>query len=200
MDDKTLEYDERTIVFCLDLDYTPPSRHTIARRLKQFYKEHHETLIADLKKVDFISITTDCWTNRRMKCFVVMSGHYCLPDTYEMKSTILDFATFNKRHSSKEISMYLEAKMKSLGIIDKIVCVTADGARNMTNAIDSINFNGKRFWCMAHRLHLTITNALGLWLKNKAAGDDLDSMDELGIVSIKIFMFYLLAARKEFEG
>lgn len=130
--------------------------------------------------MDSVSITTDSWTNRRMKSFFVITGHYFLPDSYDMKSTILDFATFNKRHSSNEISNYLKSKMKSLGILDKIVGVTADGAKNMTSAIDSIDLAGKRFWCMAHRLHLTITNGLSLWVKVKPEDDDVEPADEAG--------------------
>ena len=84
----------------------------------------------DLKKVDYISITTDCWTNRRMKCFLVITGHYLLPDSYEMKPTILDFATFNQRHSSEEISRHFKKEVKSLGILKKIVGVTSQVTKN----------------------------------------------------------------------
>lgn len=148
--------------------------------MKKLYKDHYETLVSDLKKVDCVSITTDSWTNRRMKSFFVITGHYVLPDSYDMKSTILDFATFNTRHTSNEISKYLKAKLKSLGILDKIVGVTADGAKNMTSAIDGIDLAGKRFWCIAHRLHLTITNGLSLWVKVKQGDDDVESTDEAG--------------------
>ena len=34
--------------------------------------------------------------------------------------------------------------------------------------------NVDRLWCIAHRLHLIVTNALGFWLKTPVAGLDRD--------------------------
>ena len=47
----------------------------------------------------------------------------------------------------------------------------------MVNAVDSLNLDAKRLWCVAHRLHLAVTNAFGFWIKkkedtNNTKGDD----------------------------
>ena len=166
------------ILLFFDSGYTAPSRQTICRRLKHLHIHHYQKLIHDLKQVDYISITTDFWTNRRMQCFLVITGHYFENNSYDLKSTILDFSTFKHQHTSYEISRILKKKLEELGILHKVVRVTADGARNMVKAIDSLDFNAKRFWCIAHRMHLTVTNALSFWVKKKIEDNGFGAEDE----------------------
>lgn len=151
----------------LVIGYVPPNRHMVARRLRNLRQVHKRKLIDDLKLIDNLSITLDFWTNRRMRCFMVVTGHYIPNDSVNMKSTILDFSTFNHQHTSSDIAQVLKSKLQKLGILYKIIRVTCDGARNIINAIDTLGLNAKRIWCLAHRLHLVVTNALGFWIKTK---------------------------------
>ena len=174
-------------VLC-ELGYIAPSRQTVSRRLKRLHVMHRTKLIDVLKRIDHVAITTDFWTNRRIRCFLVITGHYFANGGFDLKSTILDFSTFNKQHTSYEISRILKAKLIELDIAHKVICVTCDGARNMVNAVDNLNLDAKRLWCVAHRLHLTVTNAFGFWIKKKkedsnsttaaAAADDDDEEEE----------------------
>jgi hypothetical protein len=54
--------------------------------------------------------------------------------------------------------------------------VTCNGASNMKKAFDKFT-NIDRIWCLAHRLHLIVTNALGFWLKLPAVGLDEEIID-----------------------
>ncbi|CAF1096355.1 unnamed protein product [Adineta steineri] len=148
-------------------EYTPPSRFTIARHLQRLHLFHRQKLIDELKVIDRISITLDFWSNKQMKSFLVITGHYFESENFNFKSTVLHFSSFKKRHTSVEISRILQMKLNELGILHKVVCVTADGARNMVGAIEDIGLGLKRVWCIAHRLHLTVTNALGFWITKK---------------------------------
>lgn len=146
----------------------------VSRQLKNLYQVHKIKLIDDLKSVDSLSITLDFWTDRRMKCFLDVTGHYIPNDTVEIKSTILDFSIFNHQHTASHIFQVLRFKLQRLGILHKIVRVTCDGAKNMVNAVDGLGSNARRIWCVAHRLHLVVTNALGFWLKKKRNKDESD--------------------------
>jgi hypothetical protein len=162
------------------LGYEPPGRFTVAYRLKRLHVYHQKKLIDDLKPIDHISITMDFWSNRQMRSFLVITGHFFKPDGYHLHSTVLNFSTFDKQHTSVEISRILEAKLKELNILEKVVCVTCDGARNMIRAINDMDLGLKRVWCVAHRLHLMITNAFGFWIKKKDDGEEDTTSEEKG--------------------
>lgn len=144
--------------------YEPPSRYMVTRFLKRLYAFHHKKLIDDLTAIDHISITFDFWSNRQAKSFLVITGHYFGIDSFSLQSKVLNFSTFDKQHKANEISQIVQAKLKELNVLHKVFRVTTDGAKNMVRAIDNIGFGSKRVWCIAHRLHLTITNAFGFWI------------------------------------
>ncbi|CAM4822508.1 unnamed protein product [Rotaria magnacalcarata] len=152
--------------------YDPPTRHTVIRRLKHLHVYHQKKLIEDLKNVHDISITMDLWSNKQMRSFLVITGHYFCENSGGLRSTVLNFSTFDKQHLSSEISRALETKLKELNILQKVTRVTCDGGRNVVSAIDNIHINVKRLWCVAHRLHLTITNGLGFWKVKKEESED----------------------------
>ena len=79
------------------IGYIPPNRHIVARHLKRLRQHHGRKIIDDLKSIDNISITVDFWTNRRMRSFSVITGHYETINSYNVQSTVLDFSTFNHR-------------------------------------------------------------------------------------------------------
>jgi hypothetical protein len=140
----------------------------VARQLQHLYSFHYKKLVDDLAKIEHISITTDFWSNRKMRSFLVITGHYFNVNDFNLQSKVLDFSTFDFQHTANEISTILQTKLIELNIADKVIRVTADGAPNMVRAIDDLELNAKRIWCFAHRLHLTIVNAFGFWVTKKA--------------------------------
>lgn len=86
-------------------------------------------------------------------------------DDFELKSKILDFSSFDHRHTAVRIAGLLTMKLRKLGILRKIDRITNDEAKNLTNAIDILGIDTERIWCIAHRLHLVVTNGLALWPK-----------------------------------
>ena len=123
----------------------------------------------------------DFWSNRQMQSFLVVTGQFFKKDGHCLQSTVLNFSTFDKRHTSIEISETIQTKLSELNILQKVVCITCDGAKNMIRAVDDMHFNLKRIWCVAHRLHLTITNAFGFWLKKKETEADVIVSKKKGI-------------------
>ncbi len=144
----------------------------MARHLKRLNVFYHKQLIDKLTSVDHISLTTDLWSNRQMRCFLVITGHYFVKNDFTLQSTVLSFSTFDKQHTSVEISQTLQSKLKELNILQKVIRVTCDGGKNMVRAITNLDLNVKRVWCIAHRLHLTITNGFGLWIKKKETDEE----------------------------
>lgn len=152
------------LAFCL-VGYVPPHRNQVRRELKRLYGIHASRLRDSLKTVEYLSLTADFWSDRQNRSFFAITGHY-FTDQMDQKSTVLHFQSYDKRHTSLDIATEVFERLQELGIERKITSVTCDGAQNMKNAFDMLD-GVDRFWCTAHRLHLTICNGLGLWKKHK---------------------------------
>ncbi|CAF1435882.1 unnamed protein product, partial [Didymodactylos carnosus] len=77
-----------------------------------------------------------------------------------------------------KINEAIKHELQKLHIENEVSTVTSDGAANVRLALDVLNTDTKRIWCMAHRLHLVVTNGLCLWLKNRSGGNDEDFYDD----------------------
>ncbi|CAF1585936.1 unnamed protein product, partial [Didymodactylos carnosus] len=86
--------------------------------------------------------------------------------------------SFSQQHTAVNINEAIKHELQNLHIENKVKMVTADGAANMRLALDVLNTDTKTIWCMAHRLHLVVTNGLCLWLKNCSGGNDEDFYDD----------------------
>jgi hypothetical protein len=155
------------ICFFFRIGYDPPTRFSVVRHLKRLHKFHFNKLIDDLALVDNISITLDLWSNKQMRSFLVITGHYFPNNSFNLQSTVLNFSSFNIHHQAVDILRVLQEKLKELNILHKVVGVTADGGRNVVRAICDLDLNLERVWCVAHRLHLSVTNAFGFWSRKK---------------------------------
>ncbi|CAF2972075.1 unnamed protein product, partial [Rotaria sp. Silwood2] len=154
--------------------FRPPHRNTIKRNLKRLNQVHVEKLTKQLNDANFIAITTDFWCDRSSRSYLCMTGHW-YDNNMNVKSKILVFAPFHDRHTSDNISSELEQHLKRLNILEKTTTITCDGASNMKASFRKIDSRIKRLQCLAHKLHLIICNALGLWIKNRKKNDDTQS-------------------------
>jgi nitrogen-specific signal transduction histidine kinase len=66
-----------------------------------------------------------------------------------------------------------------LNILEKVISVTCDGAKNRVNAFDSFDPSIQRLWCVAHKIHLVVCNGLEMLKNSKAISSQRDSTDEL---------------------
>ncbi|CAF1560112.1 unnamed protein product [Didymodactylos carnosus] len=156
----------------LGIGYTPPHRNSVQKSLKHLRRKHHDQLIEHLKNIQSLSITTDFWTNRALESFLCITGHF-LDENFKSESIILSFSSYKHRHVSANIAQSIINRLKELGVYEKLHSITCDGAANMTNACNQISTEIPRLWCIAHRLHLVICNALGFWMKAKKSTDDI---------------------------
>ena len=108
-----------------------------------------------------MSITIDFWTNRTNTSFLVLTAHYCISD-FNLKSKILTFSFFNHRHTSIQRARIITNKLRKLDILHKVNRIVCDGAKNLSNAIETMNINCERIGYIAHRLHLVVTKGLAL--------------------------------------
>ena len=131
--------------------------------------------MTQLNDANFIAISTDFGCDRSAKSYLCMNRRWYNNDMV-MKSKVLVFAPFYDRHTSENISNELEQPLKQLKIFEKTTTITCDGARNMKASFKRIDARIKRLQCLAHKLHLCVCNALGLWVKtSKQQADENES-------------------------
>ena len=117
--------------------------------------------------INKISITCDFWSDRSSKSYLCITGHYV---TYEFDhiSTILSFDSFFDRHFGIRIAKIIKEKLSNLNLINNLVSFTTDGAANMRTMCEHLkDIQFHWIWCIGHRYHLTINNALGFWGEKK---------------------------------
>ena len=156
---------QRNFLILLVPGYTPPHRNQVQRKLKRLHAVHLSRLRGKLQTVKTMALTSDFWSDRHKNSFLTITGHY-LDSDMNPKSTILHFQSYDKRHVALDIATEVRNRLRDLGIDQKVTSVTCDGAKNMQNAFDMFD-KVDRFWCAAHRLHLTLCNGLALWKKFK---------------------------------
>jgi hypothetical protein len=150
----------------LILGYYPIHRNVVTRRLKRLNRQKFNKLVEELKHIEHLSITTDFWSDRLNKSYLVITGHY-YTNEHQQKSTILNFSSFNHRHTSEHIANIVKKKLQDLNILHKVNRIVSDGAKNLSSAFMMMNLNFDHVWCLAHRLHLVVTNGLALWPKKR---------------------------------
>ena len=154
-------------MFYLFLGYKPPTRNFVVRKLKRLHQQHTTRTTTEFEEADFLSVTCDFWTNWQQKSFLVITGHF-VDKNFNEHSKVLKFITFEGRHFSKLIAQAIENELISLGLYNKLVTITCDGASNMRSMFNYFNRpNITYIYCIAHKFHLVICNSLNLWVKEK---------------------------------
>jgi hypothetical protein len=121
-----------------------------------------------LEKIDYISLTTDLWKNKKLEYFLTLTGHF-LTMGYKFNSMILSFRKFTVRHTADNITKFNYSELNKLNIIDKIVAITrqqtiTDNEAAVASACSHLGGDIKRISCMNHNLNLVIKNGLKLWV------------------------------------
>lgn len=77
-------------VSILKPQYQMPSRKHLARvLLKKKYDTVKSNLLDQLQKIKYINVTVDLWSNRQMKSYLGMTGHYIISDQWTLESVML---------------------------------------------------------------------------------------------------------------
>ena len=152
----------------------------VVKQLKRLTEHHTTQTKVEFKETTSVSVTCDFWKNRQQQSFVVLTGHY-VDRKFNEYAKILKFLTFDGRHFSVLIAQEIEKQLINLGLFDKLVTITCDGASNMRDMFTYFNRQNIRYLhCIAHKLHLVICNSLNLWvpMKKKQKATTMEEMAE----------------------
>lgn len=150
----------RNHISLLNKDIVVPSRKKLAAVIDVAYARVRRNLIAFLNSVDYIALTTDCWTDSvNTRSYLALTAHYL--HGQKLEAIVLGACEFKANHTSENISLEIDDILSSWEINrHKIVAVTSDGAANVTNAIVSCFGQNRHLWCFAHQLNLIVKDSL----------------------------------------
>ncbi|XP_076885190.1 zinc finger BED domain-containing protein RICESLEEPER 2-like [Bidens hawaiensis] len=152
--------------------YEKVSRSTITRDCKKVVEGEKEKVKKMLKKVNMISLTSDCWTSNQTVGYMCLTAHFVGCD-WKLNKCIIGFTELAPPHSGEVISDAILECLIKWGIQDKIGTITLDNASNNDRAAailmrnfqvkGKLHFGGLFFHvrCCAHILNLVVQDGLG---------------------------------------
>ncbi|CAF1489878.1 unnamed protein product [Adineta steineri] len=155
--------------------YTPPTHRTVQRQLTRYYYDHTKMLVTELKTINALAVTTDLWSDKNLNSYMCLTGHYMNANS-KLDSKVLSFTVFEERHTGEQISYTIKKELKRLQVYDKTNTITCDGASNMKKSFKKLK--PKRLQCLGHKLHLTVCNALCLWVTEPEITDSSNNSEE----------------------
>lgn len=116
-----------------------PSRDELRKKTIQIFGEFKATLASELKKIEYVCMTADCWTSKNKKRFMGVTAHW-LDKNLTRKSAVLAPRRFPGDHSYEAIANLLFTIMKEFDLdTAKIVSVVTDDGSNFVKAFEQLN-------------------------------------------------------------
>ena len=111
-----------------------PSRKQLSTvLLKKKYVKLKSSVLDKLKKTDTINLTIDLWSNRQMRSYLGITGHY-ISDDWNLKSVMLACNLVSGRHTGDNIMMWYDEIISDFGVREKVKHIITDSASNVKKA------------------------------------------------------------------
>ncbi|XP_005101836.1 zinc finger BED domain-containing protein 4-like [Aplysia californica] len=148
----------RKLINALDPKYEIISRKRLTSQLlPSRYQEEKDKLICELKAVNDVAVTSDCWTSRSNEAYTTITAHY-ITSQWELKSSVLLTRSEGKRHTVENLAAELRDAFQEVGIERKVSTVVTDNARNIVNAVEVLMI--RHHACFAHTLNLMVRSSI----------------------------------------
>ncbi|XP_041951513.1 uncharacterized protein LOC121711749 [Alosa sapidissima] len=118
----------------LDCKYTPVLRATLTEKLiPHLVTNVKDDIIKALEVQPNVAITTDLWSDRRLRSFLGVTAHVICKnkDSYILQSFLLDCSRFTGKHCGERIALAFDSIVEEYGIGHKISYILTDNASNM---------------------------------------------------------------------
>lgn len=109
----------RNLLKDLHPQYQPVCKTTISSRVNDIFHKMKIDLQSLMSDLEVVHLTTDIWTDRKMRSFCGITGHY-LADDITLKSCLLSCDRFTGRHTGERIADKFQEVLQSFKIEKKI--------------------------------------------------------------------------------
>lgn len=115
--------------------YQIPSRKQLSNKLLHEKSTEIQYIVKEqLAKAESVCLTVDLWSNRQMKGFLGITGHFIID--WMLKSVMICCKRFKQKHTAENIRHEYEEIISSYDMNKKITCVVSDNAANIVKAFD----------------------------------------------------------------
>ena len=123
----------------VDNKYSPVSRRTITSKIDSLVGDRQSKLKNELAKADNVSVTVDIWSDRRMRGFLGVTGHWINieDDSLQLKSQLLACNRFRGSHTGERICEEFEQICEEYQMKKKVDHIICDNAANMKKAFST---------------------------------------------------------------
>ncbi|CAF4069257.1 unnamed protein product [Rotaria sordida] len=114
--------------------YEPMSAKKIKRDIiPSLVNDVFETIHETLKKIDYLSLTIDGWSDRRCRSFLGITCHF-LDHKMMSQAYLLDFVRFKSPHTGENIKQLTEDVLERFEIKEKVFKIITDNTSSMIKA------------------------------------------------------------------
>ena len=140
-------------------NYVIPSRKYFSQKIiPQIKSKVLFKVKAAINESEYISFTTDIWTNNSNHSFISLTAH-CINPKFERNVYIIRFAPFSGPHAGSRIAKILDTVIEEFNIpAHKIHMFVRDNAGNMAKGITDTGYSALP--CFLHTLQLVIQDVL----------------------------------------
>lgn len=126
----------RHFLAVLDSKYTPVCRRTLTTKTESLAEERRSKLKTQLSNTDYVSVTVDIWSDRKMRGFLGVTVHCMERDAerVQLKTNLLACNRFKGSHTAERICDQFEAICDEYNIKAKLDYIISDNAANMRKA------------------------------------------------------------------
>lgn len=142
--------------------YDPPGRKAITEPMEKIFKGVFALMKVEVNQAAKIAVTADAWKYPdTLTVFLGVTGHLFLEG--KMQTVLLALKELKEKHTGDELARnYVEVFNDWTIDMDKIDLMTTDGAANVLNSVEILVGKEKSMHCVAHRIHLAVTDALDI--------------------------------------
>ena len=127
----------RHFLSVMDCKYTPVSRTSLTeKQIPYLVSKVKDDIIKALEAQASVALTTDLWSDRRLRSFLGVTAHIACgdKDSYTLKSFLLDCRRFTGKHCGERIAAEFDEIVEEYHISNKISFILTDNASNMKRA------------------------------------------------------------------
>ncbi|CAF1482350.1 unnamed protein product [Rotaria magnacalcarata] len=125
----------------IDPKFAITSRRTLSRTtIPRLFTAMNDELKKFCNQSNFISLTLDIWTDRRLRAFFAMTGHAFVDNT--LKSYVLCFLPLHGSHTANLLLQTYENVISMFDIQTKLVRLVTDNAANNIKAFENLIIPG----------------------------------------------------------
>jgi hypothetical protein len=117
----------------MDPKFAMPSRYKVSKLITNQFESQKSILQSKLQRAEWVSLTIDMWSDRRMRSFLGITVHF-VNSSMTFESYLLDCASFEGSHTGQKISDKCTAIVENFQIQEKVAFVVTDNAANMVKA------------------------------------------------------------------